>query len=204
MTIRVLIVDDEAFLADAIATGLSRAGMQTRLAYDGFEALKLIDELPPDVVVLDRDLPGVHGDVVCRRIVESQPATRVIMLTASGTLDDRLEGFDLGADDYLAKPFELPELVARVKALAKRNAPARGEVPVSLSPKEFAVLKVLMEADGGVISAEDLLAEAWDENADPFTNSPRVTVSHLRKKLGEPRIVHTVTGAGYYVAEAER
>ena len=224
MTIRVLIVDDEAFLADAISTGLARAGMQTRVAYDGLEALELIDALPPDVVVLDRDLPGVHGDAVCRRIVDTQPTTRVIMLTASGTLDDRLEGFDLGADDYLAKPFELPELVARVRALAKRNAPTRGEVyrcgdvrldtfrrevtrgdePVSLSPKEFAVLQVLMEADGGVISAEDLLAEAWDENADPFTNSPRVTVSHLRKKLGEPRIVHTVTGAGYYVADKER
>ena len=224
MTIRVLIVDDEAFLADAIATGLTRAGMQTSTAYDGHEALERSDELPPDVVVLDRDLPGVHGDAVCRRIVDTQPTTRVIMLTASSTLDNRLEGFDLGADDYLAKPFELPELVARVKALAKRNAPSRGEVyrcgdvrldtfrrevtrgdePVSLSPKEFAVLQVLMEADGGVISAEDLLAEAWDENADPFTNSPRVTVSHLRKKLGEPRIVHTVTGAGYYVADKER
>lgn len=224
MTIRVLIVDDEAFLADAIATGLTRAGMQTSTAYDGYEALERIDELPPDVVVLDRDLPGVHGDVVCRRVVDSHPATRVIMLTASGTLDDRLQGFGLGADDYLAKPFEMPELVARVRALAKRTAPARGEVyrcrdvrldtfrrevtrgdePVSLSPKEFAVLQVLMEADGGVISAEDLLAEAWDENADPFTNSPRVTVSHLRKKLGEPRIVHTVTGAGYYVADKER
>ena len=224
MTIRVLIVDDEAFLADAIATGLTRAGMQTSTTYDGYEALARIDELPPDVVVLDRDLPDVHGDVVCRRVVDSHPATRVIMLTASGTLDDRLEGFGLGADDYLAKPFEMPELVARVRALAKRTAPERGEVyrcgdvrldtfrrevtrggePVSLSPKEFAVLKVLMEAGGGVISAEDLLAEAWDENADPFTNSPRVTVSHLRKKLGEPRIVHTVTGAGYYVAEAER
>ena len=224
MTIRVLIVDDEAFLADAIATGLTRAGMQTSTTYDGYEALARIDELPPDVVVLDRDLPGVHGDVVCRRVVDSHPATRVIMLTASGTLDDRLEGFGLGADDYLAKPFEMPELVARVRALAKRTAPERGEVyrcgdvrldtfrrevtrggePVSLSPKEFAVLQVLMEADGGVISAEDLLAEAWDENADPFTNSPRVTVSHLRKKLGEPRIVHTVTGAGYYVAEDAR
>ncbi|MDN8604641.1 response regulator transcription factor [Corynebacterium ureicelerivorans] len=221
---RVLIVDDEAFLADAIATGLTRAGMQTSTTYDGYEALARIDELPPDVVVLDRDLPGVHGDVVCRRVVDSHPATRVIMLTASGTLDDRLEGFGLGADDYLAKPFEMPELVARVRALAKRTAPERGEVyrcgdvrldtfrrevtrggePVSLSPKEFAVLKVLMEAGGGVISAEDLLAEAWDENADPFTNSPRVTVSHLRKKLGEPRIVHTVTGAGYYVAEDAR
>lgn len=224
MTISVLIVDDEVFLADAIATGLTREGMRARTAYDGLEALERIDELTPDVVVLDRDLPGVHGDVVCRRVVERQDATRVIMLTASGTLDDRLEGFDLGADDYLAKPFEMPELVARVKALAKRNAPSRGEVyrcgdvrldtfrrevtragqPVSLSPKEFAVLRVLMEAGGGVISAEDLLAEAWDENADPFTNSPRVTVSHLRKKLGEPRIVHTVTGAGYYVAEAQR
>ena len=224
MTISVLIVDDEVFLADAIATGLTREGMRARTAYDGLEALERIDELTPDVVVLDRDLPGVHGDVVCRRVVERQDATRVIMLTASGTLDDRLEGFDLGADDYLAKPFEMPELVARVKALAKRNAPSRGEVyrcgdvrldtfrrevtragqPVSLSPKEFAVLRVLMEAGGGVISAEDLLAEAWDENADPFTNSPRVTVSHLRKKLGEPRIVHTVTGAGYYVAEAKR
>ena len=224
MTIRVLIVDDEAFLADAIATGLTRAGMQTSTTYDGYEALARIDELPPDVVVLDRDLPGVHGDVVCRRVVDSHPATRVIMLTASGTLDDRLEGFGLGADDYLAKPFEMPELVARVRALAKRTAPERGEVyrcgdvrldtfrrevtrggePVSLSPKEFAVLKVLIEAGGGVISAEDLLAEAWDENADPFTNSPRVTVSHLRKKLGEPRIVHTVTGAGYYVAEDAR
>jgi len=224
MTIRVLIVDDEAFLADAIATGLTRAGMQTSTTYDGYEALARIDELPPDVVVLDRDLPDVHGDVVCRRVVDSHPATRVIMLTASGTLDDRLEGFGLGADDYLAKPFEMPELVARVRALAKRTAPERGEVyrcgdvrldtfrrevtrggePVSLSPKEFAVLKVLMEAGGGVISAEDLLAEAWDENADPFTNSPRVTVSHLRKKLGEPRIVHTVTGAGYYVAEDAR
>ena len=128
MTIRVLIVDDEAFLADAIATGLTRAGMQTSTTYDGYEALERIDELPPDVVVLDRDLPGVHGDVVCRRVVDSHPATRVIMLTASGTLDDRLEGFGLGADDYLAKPFEMPELAARVRALAKRTAPERGEV----------------------------------------------------------------------------
>lgn len=224
MTIRVLVVDDETYLADAIATALNNANMQASAVYDGLEARSRIDDTRPDVVVLDRDLPGLHGDEVCRWVVDTHPATRVIMLTASGSLDDRLEGFGLGADDYLPKPFEVPELIARVNALAKRNAPARGEVyrcgdvrldtfrrevtrggeTVPLSPKEFAVLEVLMEADGGVISAEDLLAEAWDENADPFTNSPRVTVSHLRKKLGEPRIVHTVAGAGYYVAEEER
>ena len=224
MTIRVLVIDDEAYLADAIATALNNANMQASAVYDGLEARSRIDDTRPDVVVLDRDLPGLHGDEVCRWVVDTHPATRVIMLTASGSLDDRLEGFGLGADDYLPKPFEVPELIARVNALAKRNAPARGEVyrcgyvrlgtfrrevtrggeTVPLSPKEFAVLEVLMEADGGVISAEDLLAEAWDENADPFTNSPRVTVSHLRKKLGEPRIVHTVAGAGYYVAEEER
>lgn len=224
MTIRVLVIDDEAYLADAIATALNNANMQASAVYDGLEARSRIDDTRPDVVVLDRDLPGLHGDEVCRWVVDTHPATRVIMLTASGSLDDRLEGFGLGADDYLPKPFEVPELIARVNALAKRNAPARGEVyrcgdvrldtfrrevtrggeTVPLSPKEFAVLEVLMEADGGVISAEDLLAEAWDENADPFTNSPRVTVSHLRKKLGEPRIVHTVAGPGYYVAEEER
>ena len=224
MTIRVLVIDDEAYLADAIATALNNANMQASAVYDGLEARSRIDDTRPDVVVLDRDLPGLHGDEVCRWVVDTHPATRVIMLTASGSLDDRLEGFGLGADDYLPKPFEVPELIARVNALAKRNAPARGEVyrcgdvrldtfrrevtrggeTVPLSPKEFAVLEVLMEADGGVISAEDLLAEAWDENADPFTNSPRVTVSHLRKKLGAPRIVHTVAGAGYYVAEEER
>ncbi|MFW9180694.1 response regulator transcription factor [Corynebacterium striatum] len=221
---RVLVIDDEAYLADAIATALNNANMQASAVYDGLEARSRIDDTRPDVVVLDRDLPGLHGDEVCRWVVDTHPATRVIMLTASGSLDDRLEGFGLGADDYLPKPFEVPELIARVNALAKRNAPARGEVyrcgdvrldtfrrevtrggeTVPLSPKEFAVLEVLMEADGGVISAEDLRAEAWDENADPFTNSPRVTVSHLRKKLGEPRIVHTVAGAGYYVAEEER
>lgn len=224
MTIRVVVVDDETYLAEAVGTALERAGMQVKVAFSGTEALLLIDASPPDVVVLDRDLPGLHGDEVCRRVVEEHPATRVIMLTASGTLDDRLEGFELGADDYLPKPFEVPELIARVKALAKRNAPARGELlacadvrldtfrrtveragrPVSLSPKEFAILEVLLRADGGVISAEELLEEAWDENADPFTNSPRVTISHLRRKLGDPWIIHTMPGAGYYAAEAER
>lgn len=224
MTIRVLVVDDESYLADAICTALNSANMQATAVYDGAAARSSIDDIRPDVVVLDRDLPGIHGDDICRWAVDTHPATRVIMLTASGALDDRLAGFDLGADDYLPKPFEVPELIARVNALAKRNLPVRGEVyrcgdvrldtfrrevtrggvAVPLSPKEFAVLEVLMEAAGGVISAEDLLAEAWDANADPFTNSPRVTVSHLRKKLGEPRIVHTVAGAGYYVAEVPR
>ena len=222
MTIRVVVVDDETYLAEAVGTALKRAGMDVRVAFSGTEALMLIDDLRPDVVVLDRDLPGVHGDEVCRGVVDTHPATRVIMLTASGTLDDRLEGFDLGVDDYLPKPFDVPELIARVKALAKRNAPARGEVyrcgdvrldtfrrtveragaQVNLSPKEFAILEVLMRADGGIISAEELLEEAWDENADPFTNSPRVTISHLRRKLGDPWIIHTVPGAGYYMAEA--
>lgn len=222
MTIRVVVVDDETYLAEAVGTALKRAGMDVRVAFSGTEALMLIDDLRPDVVVLDRDLPGVHGDEVCREVVDTHPATRVIMLTASGTLDDRLEGFDLGVDDYLPKPFDVPELIARVKALAKRNAPERGEVyrcgdvrldtfrrtveragaQVNLSPKEFAILQVLMRADGGVISAEELLEEAWDENADPFTNSPRVAISHLRRKLGDPWIIHTQAGAGYYVAEA--
>lgn len=224
MTIRVVVVDDETYLAEAVGTALERAGMDVAVAFSGSEALMLIDDLRPDVVVLDRDLPGVHGDEVCTVIVDTHPATRVIMLTASGTLDDRLSGFDLGADDYLPKPFEVPELIARVKALAKRTAPERGEVyrcgdvrldtfrrtveragaQVSLSPKEFAILEVLMRAGGGVISAEELLEEAWDENADPFTNSPRVTVSHLRRKLGDPWIIHTQPGAGYYVAEEAR
>ena len=229
MTVRVLVVDDAVYLADAVGTALTRAGMKVDLAYDGEQALQLLDSCAPEVVVLDRDLPVVHGDDVCTTIVEHYPGTRVIMLTASGALADRLDGFALGADDYLPKPFEVPELVARVEALARRNAtrhlPAqRGEVyqcgdvrldtfrkkvtragsEVALSPKEFSVLRVLMEADGGVLSAEDLLAQAWDEYADPFTNSPRVTVSHLRRKLGDPWIVHTLPGAGYYVAEKAR
>lgn len=226
-SIAVLVVDDEAYLADAVATALRRAGMAVHTAYDGEAALTQLTELRPDVVVLDRDLPGVHGDEICRAIAEDYPATRVIMLTASGTLGQRLEGFSLGADDYLPKPFELPELIARVTALAKRTnppPPGRGEIhrvgnvrldtfrrevtragePVGLSPKEFAVLEVLMAAQGGVLSAEELLEEAWDVNADPFTNSPRVTISNLRRKLGEPWIIHTAVGAGYYAAESER
>ncbi|WP_087117816.1 response regulator transcription factor [Corynebacterium urinipleomorphum] len=223
MTARVLIVEDEKFLADAISTALSREDFRTHALYDGTSALSHLTSHAGnvDVVVLDRDLPGVHGDEICARIVADYPHIRVLMLTAAGTLDDRLSGFELGADDYLPKPFELPELIARVSALARRSSPQRnsvlvcgdvrvdvnrkrvmrGETEIRLSPKEFAVLQVLLEAGGAVISAEELLEEAWDANADPFTNSPRVTISYLRRKLGEPWIIHTRPGEGYFAAD---
>ncbi|WP_297851047.1 response regulator transcription factor [uncultured Corynebacterium sp.] len=222
MTARVLIVEDETILADAISTALSRENFHTHPLYDGTVALDylLSHATEIDVIVLDRDLPGVHGDDICARIVADYPHIRVLMLTAAGTLDDRLSGFQLGADDYLPKPFELPELIARVTALARRSSAQRNSVlvcgdvrldetrkrvlrgseEINLSPKEFAVLQVLMEADGAVLSAEELLEEAWDANADPFTNSPRVTISYLRRKLGEPWIIHTRPGEGYFVA----
>lgn len=225
MTARVLIVEDEHFLADAIATALSRENFHTHALYDGASALSHLtaNAGAVDVVVLDRDLPGVHGDEICARIVSDYPHIRVLMLTAAGTLDDRLSGFELGADDYLPKPFELPELIARVAALGRRTSPQRssvlvcgdvrmdlnrkrvmrGETEINLSPKEFAVLHVLMEAGGAVLSAEELLEEAWDANADPFTNSPRVTISYLRRKLGEPWIIHTRPGEGYFAADPE-
>ncbi len=222
MSPHVLIVEDEVYLADALHTALTREGMQAEVLYDGTAAVEKLESSGGgiDVVVLDRDLPGVHGDEICARIVSDYPHIRVLMLTASGTLDDRLSGFNLGADDYLPKPFELPELIARVAALSRRNSPKRDSVLVSgdvrmdtvrrrvmrgdkeimLSPKEFAVLEVLMEAGGAVLSAEELLEQAWDENADPFTNSPRVTISYLRKKLGEPQVIFTRPGEGYYVS----
>lgn len=214
---RVLIVEDEDYLAEAIATGLRREAMAVDVVGDGGRALEQVEECRYDVVILDRDLPVVHGDEVCRRVVEEHPTTRVLMLTASGRLDSRVEGFELGADDYLVKPFEFLELVARLRALERRSQPARSPVieahgvrldpfrrevrrdgrPIRLSPKEFAILQVLMEADGGVISSEDLLERAWDANADPFTNSVRVTISHLRRKLGDPWVIQTMSGAGY-------
>ncbi|CAM2934583.1 response regulator transcription factor [Actinomyces slackii] len=214
---RVLIVEDEDYLAEAIATGLRREAMAVDVVGDGGRALEQVEECRYDVVILDRDLPVVHGDEVCRRVVEEHPTTRVLMLTASGRLDSRVEGFELGADDYLVKPFEFLELVARLRALERRSQPARSPVieahgvrldpfrrevrrdgrPIRLSPKEFAILQVLMEADGGVISSEDLLERAWDANADPFTNSVRVTISHLRRKLGDPWVIQTLSGAGY-------
>ncbi len=214
---RVLIVEDEPFLADAIQTGLRREGIAADVVHDGDAALEYVTINDYDVIVLDRDIPGVHGDKVCGRIVAEHPQVRVLMLTAARTLDDKVTGFELGADDYVAKPFDFPELVARLRALERRNQPAapptladggvrldsfRREVTrngrrVRLSRKEFAVLELLMRADGGVLSAERLLEKAWDMNADPFTNTIRVTISTLRKKLGEPWMIQTVPGYGY-------
>lgn len=214
---RVLIVEDEPYLAEAIRVGLRRASVAADVAHDGTYALDVISGGEYDTVVLDRDIPGVHGDEVCAYIAAKHHEIRVLMLTAARAIDQRVSGFELGADDYLVKPFEFPELVARLRALDRRNQPARPTIfdahgvrldpfrrevyrndrLVKLSPKEFAVLHFLMCADGGVLSAEHLLEKAWDANADPFTNSIRVTISNLRKRLGEPWVIKTVPGAGY-------
>ncbi|MBR7829741.1 response regulator transcription factor [Actinospica sp. MGRD01-02] len=216
---RVLVVEDEQLLADAIARGLRRESMAVDAVYDGREAWERIGVNDYDVVVLDRDLPGMHGDELCRRVLEAGGATRILMLTAASEVSDRVAGLSLGADDYLGKPFAFSELVARVRALGRRAMPAvppvleaagirldpaRREVtrdgqPVSLAPKEFAVLEVLLRARGAVVSAEQLLEKAWDENADPFTNVVRVTVMTLRRRLGEPQVIKTVPGAGYRI-----
>ncbi|WP_191247979.1 response regulator transcription factor [Amycolatopsis deserti] len=214
---RILVVEDEAPLADAIARGLRREGMAVDVALTGDEGHEKASITRYDVVLLDRDLPGMSGDELCRQIVSSDELTRVLMLTASGTVSDRVEGLSLGADDYLAKPFAFPELVARVRALGRRATPAapplltvgdvqldpakrtvrRASGPVDLTRKEFGVLEVLMSAKGAVVSSEELLERVWDENADPFTTTVRVTVMTLRKKLGEPGIIETVVGSGY-------
>ncbi len=204
-------------LADAIATGLRREALAVDVAYDGAGALERAGINAYDVIVLDRDLPRVHGDDVCKQLVAQRYPARIIMLTASGELEERVEGLSIGADDYLAKPFAFAELIARVRALGRRAAaplppvleragitldPARREVlrdgrPVELTRKEFAVLEVLMSADGAVVSSEQLLEKAWDEHIDPFTNVVRVTMMTLRKKLGEPAVIETVPGVGY-------
>ncbi|MEU4405540.1 response regulator transcription factor [Streptosporangium sp. NPDC023963] len=214
---RVLIAEDERVLADIVATGLRRETMAVDVVYDGDAALERAAVNDYDVIVLDRDLPVLHGDEVCRRLVAGRIPARIIMLTAAGDLRSKVEGLSIGADDYLTKPFDFPELVARLRALARRSPqsvppvlsragitldPGRREVfrdgrYVALSPKEFAVLEILMRADGGLVSAEDLLEKAWDENISHFTNSVRVTVMTLRKKLGAPPVVETVTGSGY-------
>ncbi|MEJ2853841.1 MULTISPECIES: response regulator transcription factor [unclassified Saccharothrix] len=214
---RVLVVEDEELLANTIAEGLRRVSMAVDVCYDGGEALERVGVHDYDVVVLDRDLPVAHGDEVCAAVLEAGGEAKVLMLTAAAQVEDRVEGLGLGADDYLTKPFAFAELVARVQALGRRARPAlppvlrragvvldlpRHQVSregrfIQLSRKEFAVLEVLMRAEGTVVTAEDLLEKAWDEYADPFTNAVRVAVMTLRRKLGEPGVIETVPGAGY-------
>jgi DNA-binding response OmpR family regulator len=215
--VRILIIEDEEDLAEAIARGLRRQGWAADVALDGVEGLEKALVNDYDVLVLDRNLPGLHGDEVCRRLTLEGSRARILMLTAARSLRDRVDGLDLGADDYLGKPFAFDELVARLRALARRSAPARPPVlyhgdieldpaartarrdgrDLQLTNKEFGVLEVLMAAGGRVVSSEELLEKVWDENADPFSNVVRVTVMTLRKKLGDPQPVETVTGAGY-------
>jgi DNA-binding response OmpR family regulator len=221
MGMRVLVADDEQLLADTIATGLRKLSMAVDVVYDGDSAWERVSINRYDVAVLDRDMPGQRGDDVCRQILRDGLGTRVLLLTAASGIRDRVDGLGLGADDYLTKPFAFAELVARVQALARRSTPAvqpvleregivldvarhsvsrDGEI-LTLTPKEFSVLHVLMRAQGQVVSSEDLLEQAWDEHADPFTNAVRITVSALRKRLGEPWIIATVAGAGYRIGE---
>src|SRR5215831_745908 len=216
---RVLIVEDEPYMAQAIRDGLRLDAIAADIAGDGDTALELLSINAYDIAVLDRDIPGPTGDEIARRIVASGSGMPILMLTAADRLDDKATGFELGADDYLTKPFELRELVLRLRALDRRRAhnrppvreiaglrldPFRREVYrdgryVALTRKQFAVLEVLVAADGGVVSAEELLERAWDEHADPFTNAVRITVSALRKRLGEPWVIATVAGAGYRI-----
>jgi len=220
--VRVLVVEDETAIADAIARGLRREGMAVDVAYDGAVGHEMAMVTRYDVVVLDRDLPGVHGDEICADLVASGALTRVLMLTASGSVADRVEGLQLGADDYLPKPFDFTELVARVRALGRRATPAAPPVltfadlvldqarrvvtrsghPLDLTRKEFGLLEELIKARGAVVSSEELLERVWDANADPFTTTVRVTMMTLRKKLGDPPLIETVVGAGYRIREA--
>ena len=215
---RVLVVEDQPDLANSVARVLRREGMAVDVAYDGGAALERATVVEYDVVVLDRDLPVVHGDEVCRALIDHGATTRILMLTASGTIAERVEGLGLGADDYLPKPFAYAELVARIRAVGRRVRPATPPVLVHgdlrldpaqrtasragsrlpLSPKEFAVLEYLMTRPGNVVSAEELLEHVWDENIDPFTQTVRVTVGTLRRKLRtEPSVIETVVGRGY-------
>jgi two-component system, OmpR family, response regulator VanR len=216
---RVLVAEDERRLAGAIARGLRREGMAVDVTHDGASALVKARVVPYDVVVLDRDLPRMHGDEVCRRLSDEERETKVLMLTAADSLDDVVDGLAIGADDYLAKPFAWPELVARIRALARRAGRARpavlrhddltldpgrreahrnGEL-LDLTPKEFGVLEALLGAGGQAVSTEELLARVWDEHADPFTNTVRMCVMTLRRKLGDPPVIETVTGVGYRI-----
>ena len=216
---RVLIVEDEPYMAEAIRDGLRLEAIAADIAGDGDAALELLSINAYDIAVLDREIPGPTGDEIAKRIVASGSGMPILMLTAADRLDDKASGFGLGADDYVTKPFHLRELVPRLRALHRRRAtnrppvrqiaglrldPFRREVYrdgryVALTRKQFAVLDVLVAADGGVVSAEELLERAWDENADPFTNAVRITVSGLRKRLGEPWVIATVPGVGYRI-----
>jgi DNA-binding response OmpR family regulator len=217
---RILLVEDHAKLAMALAVGLRQAGMAVDVVFDGDDALERVAVTAYDVVVLDRDIPGVHGDDVCQQIATGGSPSRVLMLTAAGAVQDRVEGLGLGADDYLPKPCDFSELVARVRALARRPGTARPPVlshrditldpsrraaaragrVLPLNPKEFAVLEVLLAADGAVVSAEEILQRVWDQFADPFSQAVRTTVSRLRAKLGDPPVIETVPKAGYRIS----
>ncbi|MGO9977123.1 MAG: response regulator transcription factor [Solirubrobacteraceae bacterium] len=216
---RILVVEDHAKLAMTVATVLRSEAMAVDLAFDGQDALDHVALARYDVIVLDRDLPGVHGDDVCRRLVAGGCESRILMLTASGTIQDRVQGLGLGADDYLPKPFDFTELIARIHALARRSITSlppvlvhgdlcldvphrtvtRAGQPIALSPREFAVLEALLRARGTVLSAEQLLEQVWDENANPFSTTVKKTISRLRSKLGDPPIIQTVPEAGYHI-----
>jgi DNA-binding response OmpR family regulator len=214
--VRILVVEDHQTLARRIAEGLRDAGMAVDVAGDGAAALEVALLTDYDVVVLDRDLPRVHGDAVCASLVSGPSTARILMLTAAAAVEDRVDGLNLGADDYLAKPFAFAELIARVRALSRRSPAtppvvvrgdltldrarrraSRGGRVLTLTRKEFGVLEVLVSADGAVVSAEDLLARVWDENADAFSNTVSVTMTRLRRKLGEPPLIETMIGSGY-------
>jgi DNA-binding response OmpR family regulator len=219
---RVLVVEDMARYANRIAEGLRDQGITVDVAYDGREAASKLGINPYDVVILDRDLPGIHGDELCRLITGSEDPAMILMLTAAGAPGDRVTGLALGADDYLPKPFHFPELVLRIRALARRKPtagprtleaagieldPLTGTVtrdgrPIDLTAKERAVLEALLRASPGALSAEKLLEQAWDENVDPFTNTVKVTIARLRRKLGPPDIIHTAPGIGYRITDA--
>ena len=220
---RVLVVEDAPRLANWIAEGLRDQGIAVDIAYDGNEAASRLHLNPYDVVVLDRDLPGIHGDTLCQMITESDEPAMILMLTAAAAPEERVKGLALGADDYLPKPFHFPELVLRVRALARRKStvhgrtlraagleldPAAGIVTrnqrtIALTAKELAVLEALLRASPSGLSAEKLLEQAWDENADPFTNTVRVTIGRLRRKLGEPQVIQTAPGIGYRIANID-
>ncbi|MEN3280566.1 MAG: hypothetical protein V7607_1706 [Solirubrobacteraceae bacterium] len=216
---RVLVIEDDKEMAQAIAAGLRREQMAVDVALDGRVGLARATVIDYDVIVLDRDLPGIHGDDICAELTAGDRRSRVLMLTAASTSEDLVDGLGLGADDYLPKPFDFPVLVARIAALFRRAQPAippmlrRGELVLdtarrqasrggrhlALAPKEFGVLELLLASDGRIVSAEELLARVWDEAADPFTNAVKITISRLRAKLGEPPVIETVAKSGYRI-----